>query len=129
MVIIAAVAVTAVVCVAGIYWLTSGGNDGNEIKVAVSSDISDPGSFFEEFNENARANVHIVTYDAISSIEAVRTLLFDDGMTAVMTSEEFSTPEDIEMITIDGSIYVFYRSGDTEGMTGFFINWLYTLAD
>ena len=128
MIMIAAVVVTAAVCIAGMYLLTSGGDDKEKIKVAVSSDISDPGSFFEEFNENARANVQIVTYDEISSIEMVRALLFDDGMAAVMTSEDFSVPSDIEMITIGDSIYVFCRSGDTEGMTGFFINWLHTQA-
>jgi ABC-type glucose/galactose transport system permease subunit len=127
MVIIAAVAVTAAVCIAGMYLLTGGEDNKTDIHVAVSSGIEDMGPFFEEFNENARAKVHIVTDGPISDTETIRSLLFNGNMTAVITSAPFEV-EGADMIKMEGSNYAFYRSDGATGMTGFFINWLQAQA-
>ena len=123
--IITAVAVTAVLCVAGVYFLTGGESEKQDIHVAVSSDVDgleDFGSFFDEFNENARAVVHTSVQDVISSVEDIEALL-SEGNIAVMTLAAIDPVPGIERITIAG-ISVFYSSDDKDGMEGFFINWL-----
>jgi len=126
--IITAVAVTAVLCVAGVYFLTSGESEKQDIHVAVSSDVTDLegfGSFFDDFNENARAVVNVSTHDAISSAEDIEALL-SDGNVAVMTFVVIDPVSGMERITVEG-IFIFYHTG-AEGMEGFFISWLIGLS-
>ena len=126
--IIAAVAVTAVLCVAGVYFLTGGESEKQDIHVAVSSDVADLEgfrSFFDNFNENARAVVNVSTQDPISSAEDIEALL-SEGNTAVMTFVVIDPVSGTERITVDG-IFIFYYTG-TEGMEGFFISWLIGLS-
>ena len=127
LIIIVAVAVTAAVCIAGMYLLTGGEDKKTDIHVAVSSGIGDMGTFFEDFNENARAKVHIVTDGPISDPEKIRSLLFNSNMTAVITSSPFEV-DGADMIKMEGGNYAFFRSDGATGMAGFFINWLQTHA-
>ena len=127
--IITAVAVTAVLCVAGIYFFTGGDSDKHDIHAAVSSEVADLegfSSFFNDFDENARATVHTSVHDTISSAEDIQTLL-SAGNTAVMTLATMDHVPGTERITIDG-IHVFYSSAEKEGMEAFFINWLIGLS-
>lgn len=127
--IITAVAATAVLCVAGIYFFTGGETEKQDIHAAVSSDVADLegfSSFFSDFDENARAAVRATVHDTISSADDIEALL-SEGNTAVMTLTAVDPVSGTERIMING-IYVFYSSAEKEGMEAFFINWLIGLS-
>jgi len=129
---VAAMAVTIILCVAGMYLLTRSSDNNEDVYVIVSSDIADEmRPILAEFETYAKANIHI------SVTEPAEFLSWDDGADVMISGDgliigpfdslgiersEIKISEDI------GTMHLLYKPG-TKEMTGHLINWLTGLAD
>ena len=115
----AAIAVTAVLCIAGTYVLTGSGNEKQNVSVIVH-DLGEEmmGPVFSEFEmyTNSRINASFVTVPPS----------FGDGIDVIMSGDHITAGAGIETIEteISGTTVYVYFASDPQGMTGFFINWL-----
>ena len=116
--VIIAVAVTAVLCISGMYLILGAGDQKESVRVAVPQSIEEEmSSLFEDFGSHTRSDVHILKNAGTS---------FNDNADVTISMGDKIEGDGIESIeiTISGeTIYINFRSGPEE-MVGAFINWL-----
>ena len=111
---IAAVAVTAVVCIGGMYFIFGGTDQRQDLNILVKEGVSMPS--FEEFENNTKANVH-ATFSNTLSLTSL-----DGDVRAIVSDAELTFDPAVIAKRSDGSIFVYYKIDDT--MANFFANWL-----
>ncbi|MCL2142822.1 MAG: hypothetical protein FWH44_00980 [Methanomassiliicoccaceae archaeon] len=115
---LAAVAVTALICISGMYLMLSSGGHDQDVRVTVPSDISSElTAVFKDFETYASVNLIVSDSDDPS---------FGEHADVVITNGGPIAEEGVESIGVtisDVTVYINFRSG-TSGTAGAFINWL-----
>ena len=122
---VAAVAVTAIICIAGTYMILDGDVQKQVIHVVVSDGISvdDMSSLFTEFEDNANAVMQMAADTSEFTEDHVKQLLNGDA-DVVITKINMTDKEGFDTIGLD-DIFIVFRS-DAQGIVNFFKNWLHS---
>jgi hypothetical protein len=120
--IVTAVAVTAVICIYGMYTLIGGSEEKQDVYVTAYEGSEDKAaSFFTEFEEYAKAKV------IIYGVSDPQIYLLNEGADVIISTDGTMSGASVKQITLtisdDTPVYVYYKEG-TQGMAGAFINWL-----
>ena len=115
---IAAVAVTAVVCIAGMYLILRGDDQNKDLNLALDAVASDLMPSFSEFEENTEVSIRTYSFTGTQQLS--------DGVVSVLitTSDPGSVPGTAEeKITVPGNtLFILYDENDTTAAA--FVNWL-----
>jgi len=125
MLMIAAVAVTAVICIAGTYILLDGDVQKQTIRVTTSENISieEMTLFFTEFENNSIAVIQMTPDTTEFTEDHVRSLLNGD-VDVVITDVDMTGAEGFDVIKIN-DVFIVFGSGAQDDIINFFKNWLH----
>ena len=119
MIIIAAVAVTAAVCIGGMYLILNDDTQKPTVRVTVHGlNEAEMISFFADFGSYAKATVQVTAAAGVPS--------FTDDTDIIMTAADISFGAGFvkKDATVSGvPVHIHYREG-ADGMVGVLINWI-----
>ncbi|MDR0778413.1 MAG: hypothetical protein LBE48_03120 [Methanomassiliicoccaceae archaeon] len=114
-----AVAVTAVICIYGMYLLVGDTEEKQDVRVTVPTGLEDEAAlFFEGFETYTMSKI------IISSVDDPKISLLNNGADIIFSYSSSGTAPMKELTIADGIVVYAYYKENTQGMAGSAINWL-----
>jgi len=116
---IAAAAVTAVICIAGMYLILESDDQNKDLNIALDAAAEGAMPSFTEFEENTKVSIRTAPYTGTDQ-------LLNGNVSVILTSSSLGPVPGIteEKITVSGNtLFALYKSDNSTA--GAFVNWLY----